>query len=44
MPIGRRQDWRKWDAEITRLEEKLRAIKRLKADIEEAEGRVANPS
>lgn len=41
MPVSRRQEWEAWDRELTRLEEKLR---KLKADIEEARSRVANPS
>lgn len=41
MPISRRQDWQKWDREITRLEEKCR---KLKTDILEAKHCVVNPS
>lgn len=41
MPVSRRQDWKVWDRELIQLEEKLR---KLKADIEEARDRVANPS
>lgn len=41
MPISRRQDWKVWDKEITRLEEKCR---KLKADIFKGDDQVANPS
>lgn len=37
MPVSRRQDWRIWDAEISRLEEKCRKIK-------QAIARVIKPS